>query len=446
MSARAFAVLLAALICALAVAAARVRLMRRRGLSTCSLSVGIAGSMVVLAAAGCGVVGPSASPSRSRPTAAGPLASTERCRALAADGECGLRKKIRVDGQDVVLTDFRRGEESSGVVGVPALSDAVLAKLAERYELEACGYECGLFLGDFGIGDFTADTYPDLAVTFAAFHPEESDDRLGAGIVVVSGGRDGLRTDAVALLEAGQPPLGEALDVYETTVGVAVGDADADGADDLAFAVLQPDRAYVRAIVVYGSSEGLGAERDAETWHRDVSGVAGSNQPAEAGATVAFGDFDGDSYSDLVIGYPYDDTYAGRVSILYGTGDGLTAARSQEWSKGSPGMPGEGEPGLGEVLAVGDFNGDDRDDLATTGTVARESVLVLYGGSDGLTSQGSQLLTPESGGLPTGRPDEERALSIGWFGGSDHLDLAVVNLVTHERGMLLGSADGLMPE
>jgi hypothetical protein len=364
--------------------------------------------------------------------------STERCRELAVDGECGLRKGVRVDGQEAVLTPVRRGE-GGGLVDVPALNDAVLGKLAERYESADCGTDCGYSLGEFEIGDFDGDTYADLAVTFQVYDLEMTDDRLGAGIVVMSGGPDGLRTDSLALVEAGRPPLGDELNVYESLWGVAVGDANGDGADDLAFVATPVDTEYVRAIVVYGSAQGLGADRPVETWHRDVPGVAGSNEPADDGGPVAFGDFDGDSYSDLVIGFPNDP--GGRFGVIYGTGDGLTARRSQEWSKESPDVAGEAEgtDGLGYSLAVGDFNGDGADDFAAGSRVVGD-VLVLYGGGDGLTAGGSQHWPPEGDGLPTGGG----ALSIGWFGGSEDIDLAVVDTRTGTRKVLFGSPDGLV--
>ncbi|MEQ7126160.1 VCBS repeat-containing protein [Actinopolymorpha sp. B11F2] len=372
------------------------------------------------------------------------LDSTERCRALAVDGECGLQKKVRVDGQDVVLTAFQRGE-GGGPVDVPVLNDALLEKLAERFGLEACGIDCGLFLGDFGIGNFDGDTHADLAVAFEAFHPDMSDDRLGAGIAVMSGGRNGLQPGSVALVEAGGQQLGDALEAYESLWGVAAGDVDGDGADDLALGVIALDPEFVRAIVLYESPDGLGQSRRAQTWQ------PGHNE-GDYGAPVAFGDFDSDGYSDLVIGSPHNES----VGVIYGSRNGLTEVRTQEWSKDSPGMPRAGEPGvgLGNVLAVGDFNGDGADDLATAGRFVPENVLVLYGGvasgswlalgSAGLTARRLQLWTPDAGGLPTGVQADDGALSVGWFGGSDHLDLAVVNRRYGERTVLLGSPDGLV--
>jgi hypothetical protein len=79
-------------------------------------------------------------------------------------------------------------------------------------------------------------------------------------------------------------------------------------------------------------------------------------------------DFDGDGYDDLAVGAAFedlDDDDAGTVNILYGSRQGFFDF-FQTWNQDNPGIPGAAEENdyFGRVLAVGDFDGDDRLDLA----------------------------------------------------------------------------------
>src|SRR5947199_351050 len=82
------------------------------------------------------------------------------------------------------------------------------------------------------------------------------------------------------------------------------------------------------------------------------------------------GDFNGDGSADLAVGVPGEDVGgvngAGAVNVLYGGTGGLSATGNQLWSQDSPGVldaPGVSEF-FGQALAIGDLNGDGRDDLA----------------------------------------------------------------------------------
>jgi hypothetical protein len=109
-------------------------------------------------------------------------------------------------------------------------------------------------------------------------------------------------------------------------------------------------------------------------------------------------DFDGDGYDDLAVASPSEKAYdgaaqAGIVHILYGGPNGLTGEGSQMLHQGSPGMAGDPEERdfLGLSLAAGDFDGDSRADLAIG--VPRED---LNGKADaGLV----QILYGSTGGL-----------------------------------------------
>jgi hypothetical protein len=186
--------------------------------------------------------------------------------------------------------------------------------------------------------------------------------------------------------------------------------------------------------VIYGSSAGLTARAN-QYWTAESFGGAGSYQ---FGESLATGDFDGDGYSDLAVGAPDADAHsvveAGAVRILYGSREGLTAARTQLWGQDSPGIAGEaeGSDGFGWSLAAANLGNGPEDDLAigVVGVGRGGAVSVIYGSPSGLTAKGNQLWTQDSAGI-AGRAEREDAfghsLAAGNFDGRSTADLAIGN-------------------
>jgi hypothetical protein len=192
--------------------------------------------------------------------------------------------------------------------------------------------------------------------------------------------------------------------------------------------------------VIYGSSAGLTATGD-QFWTQDATGTDPSEPFDDFGSSVATGDFDGDGFTDLAIGAPFEDVgaidNAGAVNVLYGSPVGLADDGAQFWTQDSAGVVDVAEPfdNFGTSLAAGDFNGDGRSDLGIgepfedVGAIGDAgAVNVLYGSSAGLTATGDQFWTQASTGVAgTAEPDDE----FGWsmaaanFGKSSQADLAV---------------------
>jgi hypothetical protein len=141
-------------------------------------------------------------------------------------------------------------------------------------------------------------------------------------------------------------------------------------------------------------------------------GVAPAVQPAD------WSDFDADGFQDLAIGAPNADNVTpngtesrtGTVFVFYGTADGLSTDRVQEWHQDVSGVNDQRDPFdfFGSALAAGDFDQDGVGDLAIG--VPREDrpiggatrvdageVQVLYGTAGvGLTATGDDSIVPSA--------------------------------------------------
>jgi hypothetical protein len=150
-----------------------------------------------------------------------------------------------------------------------------------------------------------------------------------------------------------------------------------------------------------------------QMWHLDKSLPGGPHNGDKFGSSLSAGDYNGDGQADLAVGIPDDWILTGgggRVSVIYGTSNGLQSAKSQIWKQGDGDMSGnpESEDEYGNALSSGDFNNDGYCDLAI-GVPGEDisfpyyddagMVHILYGSSSGLSSTGSLSITQESIGV-----------------------------------------------
>jgi hypothetical protein len=329
------------------------------------------------------------------------------------------------------------------------------------------------FGGGVATADFDADGFADLAVG-------ASGERVGAadhaGVLhVLFGSAAGLTADGTQLWSQDSPDvLDEAEEGDRFGDILATGDLNADGFADLVVGVASDDlgaRPNAGAVqVLFGSASGLTAEGN-QYWTQGSEGVPDRPEGYdEFGLALAVGRYDGDAFDDLAVGVQLEglaQQSQGAITVLYGSGAGLTASGSQFWHRDSPGVRGRGKVAdrFGHSLAAGDWNGDGRADLAVAVpqgpvTPGGGAVNVLYGSATGLTADGDQLWRQDSPGVKNSTeciPSESNWCDLfGWavagadFDGDGADDLAIAvpgeDLALEDQGavhVIYGSAAGL---
>jgi hypothetical protein len=145
--------------------------------------------------------------------------------------------------------------------------------------------------------------------------------------------------------------------------------------------------------------------------------VAGTNHPT----SLAVGDFNGDGNQDLAVA----NYSSNNVSILLGDGAGNFSAAGNFAAGDGP-----------NCVAVGDFNGDGKQDLAVAnnGTSFQNpsNVSILLGDGTGSFSAPTNF---NVGRVP-------QSIAVGDFNGDGKQDLAVANSESANVSILLGNGDG----
>ncbi|MGW7201026.1 FG-GAP-like repeat-containing protein [Streptomyces chryseus] len=339
--------------------------------------------------------------------------------------------------------------------------------------------------------DLDGDGYSDLVVGA----PSETVGSVPSrgSVTVLWGGRQGIASGA-------NLPLPSGLD--EESVmgsGVAAGDFNGDGRNDVTVTGRTQTRTYFGAFTRSGASarqqtENLGSTTNVVAGDLSGDGVAErlyprftSDDPAGAiayirwtggstyatteltgadGDTAAVGDINGDGFGDLVVGDALDPGgdrtgghKGGQLTVWYGGPTGPTPTqRPTVVHQDTPGVPGSGESadGFGVSVAVGDIDKDGYADVAVgapyedlNGSAEAGSVTVLYGSKAGLTTTRARMITQDTTGVP-GAPERSdyfgHALTLRDLTGDGRSDLVVGAPEENSYGavtVLRGAASGL---
>ena len=254
---------------------------------------------------------------------------------------------------------------------------------------------------------------------------------------------------------------------------IAIDDFDGDGYHDVAISMVGDSINGADSAgavnVFYGSASGLSVA-DEDRLHQDHPWMLESANNADwFGAALAAGDFDSDGFADLAIGVPGEDDggvdHSGAVSIVYGSAAGMSEL-NQLYGQSNTLISGVPEAGdlFGAVLAVGDFDCDQRDDLAigSPGEAIGSDenagrVVVIFGTSTGLNASNAQSWHQDSSGISGAAEHGDffgAALAAGDFDGDGCDDLAIgvpgedFDSDEFDAGMiniLYGRASGLSP-
>ena len=304
----------------------------------------------------------------------------------------------------------RREGQSKGQWGIQALYGAQDGRLQAGARITQASPRPPSF-GDIACGDVNNDGVDEVAIGLPELSPRG---RTGAGGVWLYPGTGlGPGRDRVTVNQEwpGLIGISERGDSFGSSVAFA--DLDDDGYDDLVTGAGRENPYYDHddcssfcgsVSIVFGSKSGLSRR----TWLLDGRrvGVTGA-----FGGNLAVGDINGDGTDDIAVSatdHYAREVNAGAVAVVLGA-PRTRIKVDQLVNQADSDVPGPyaAENGFGGRLAVGDVNGDGRDDVVVGvprqrvgGKSAAGAIIVLPGTRTGVSRVRAQLITLKSAGVP----------------------------------------------
>ena len=315
-------------------------------------------------------------------------------------------------------------------------------------------------------GDFNNDGFSDLVVS--APWDDTSEAENTGRLFVFYGSSEGISENTETIT---QNSIDNATNEDNDRLGwaLAAGDFNGDEFDDLAVGI--PDEDTEGGVdsgmvaILFGSEQGL-LPSNTEVFTQNSLVNTTNESGDQMGWSLSAGNFNGDSFDDLAVGIPYENTDgvvdSGLVGIFFGSKKGLlpsiTQTLSQNYLNDSTN---EKEDLFGYALATGDFNGDSFDDLAvgipgedTDGANDTGIVGIFFGSVLGLLPSTSQAFTQNSINGASNEDGDQmgNTFAVGDFNNDNFDDLAI-GVAFEDSGkenagstyVMYGSGNGLLP-